>query len=94
LEPGDSVEVAATNGIQRDVELGKESEYGDEYDEVRAPDTKSSLVRQLIKRAAVVFPLKNQSWYQSTVVGYCLPCCTETNMGKADTAVDEENGET
>jgi hypothetical protein len=39
LEPGDSVEVAATNGIQRDVELGKESEYGDEYDEVRAPDT-------------------------------------------------------
>jgi hypothetical protein len=57
LEPGNSIQIAATNGVKCDVELGKESEYGNKYDEVRTPDTESGLVRQLIKRAAVVFPV-------------------------------------
>jgi hypothetical protein len=56
LEPGNSVQVRTADGIKCDVELGKESEYRDKYDEVRAPDTESCLVRQLIKRAAIVFP--------------------------------------
>jgi hypothetical protein len=73
LEPSGGVQVRTTDGIECDVELGKESEDGNEYDEVRAPDTESSLVRQLVKRTTVGFPVDGQILIRRKIVGYCLP---------------------
>lgn len=61
LEPGVGIQIGTADGIKRGVELGKESEYGDEHDKVRAPDAGRSPVRQLVERTTVVFPVDGQS---------------------------------
>lgn len=57
LEPGVGVQVGAADRVKCGVELGKESEYGNEHDEVRAPDAGRGLVRQLVERTTIVFPI-------------------------------------
>lgn len=98
LEESLGVEVGAADGVEGDVELGDEGDGVDQDADVGAVDAEGGLVGEFVEGVAVCFPVEGVSNSKGLLdrENGCanLPRRTETDVSKADSAVDEDDGKT
>lgn len=87
--------ITSSNREEGDVELGGQAHKVHDGADVRAVDAESGAEWEFFNAVTGAFPEISVSMYSG--IGRRIdhiPCCSETNVGNSDTAVDEEGGET